>query len=150
MKPALLVLLAGLTLGVSLAHADDRKHVALLDFEGPRSASLRGEIMRIAAAKCWVSSSSKLDGRSLRDFAFDHDVDLVIEGSVERRGREYQVRIRFLRGTTGKAITTATAAVHQPVLDRAARRRVERELARALAAIPPRPNDEEATASVRP
>lgn len=149
MKRALFVFLAGLVLGFSVAHAD-RKHVAVLDFDGPRSVSVRGEVVRLAAATCWVSSSSNLDGRSVRDFAADHDLDLVIEGSIEKRGHEHQVRIRFLRGTTGKPIRVATAPLHQLAFDRTTRRRIERELARALAAIPPRPSDDEATGHIPP
>ncbi len=122
-------------------NADDRKHVALLDFEGPRSASVRGDVMRLAATRCWIASPSKLDGRSVREFAVDHDIDLVIAGAIEKRGHEYQIRIRFLRGTTGRPIGGATATVRQPAMDRVTKRRVERELVRALATIPPRPSE---------
>jgi hypothetical protein len=149
MRRNLLVLMA-LALGVTVAHADDRKHVALLEFEGPRATNIRGDVMRMAATKSWVSSSSSLDGRSVREFAIEHDVDLVVEGAVQKRGRRYQIRIRFLRGSTGRAITTATASLHKPALDRLSRRRIEYELVKALAALPPRRDDDDTSAFVQP
>jgi hypothetical protein len=139
------VKLAFLALVVALAtaaHADNRKHVAILEFDGPRAANVRGDVMRLVAGKSWVSSSSKLDGRTVREFALDHDVEIVVLGTVEKRRREYHVRIRFLRGATGDTVIRTSVTVRQPALDRQARRRVERDLVRALAAVPARPDDD--------
>lgn len=139
MKRGILVLVTWLAVGA--AHADARRHVALLELAGPHGSAIRGELLRIAAAKCWVSSASTLDGRSVRELANEHDLDLVVEGIVKRRGRGYQIQIRFVRGSDGRALAGTTIVVQQPLLDRASRQRIERALARALAAVPPRDDD---------
>jgi hypothetical protein len=120
------------------AIADDRKHVAVLEFVGPGGANVRGEVVRLAATKSWVSSSSNLDGRTVREFALDHDVELVVQGNVEKRGRDYRISIWFVRGSTGETIGRTFSSLRQPVLDRASHKRVERDFHRALAAIPGR------------
>ena len=132
----LVIVAIAMTGGVS--RASNRRHIALLDFAGPKAVSVRGDVMRIAATRGWVSSATRLDGRTMREFAEDYELDLVVEGAIVKRGQAFEIRIRFVRGSTGRSIHTMQVATRKPVLDHAAKKRVERELVRALAAIPAR------------
>jgi hypothetical protein len=129
-----LVALAVLLALAAPVHAGGRKQVAILEFGGPRAASVRGEVVRLAAASSYVSSVSKLDGRTVRELALDLELDVVVLGDVEQRGREYHLRLRYVRGSTGRTILETTATLREPVLDPETRKRVERDLRRALRA----------------
>jgi hypothetical protein len=122
--------------------AEEPKHIALLEFEGPKAVSVRGDVMRIAATRGWVTSASKLDGRSVQEFAEDYEIELVIAGTIEKRARDYRIRIRFVRGDTGATVGRLVSAVKQPSVDAPTKKRVERELARVLKAIPARASDD--------
>jgi hypothetical protein len=124
------------------AAADERKHIALLDFGGPHGSTVRGKVMRVAGTRCWIASASKLEGRTVREFARDHALDLVVDGVVEQHGSHYRVRIRILRGATGRAIAGISALLRQPTLDRATELRFEHALLHALARLPARSGDE--------
>jgi hypothetical protein len=112
--------------------AEDRKLIAFLKFVGPSGEGVRREVMQLAAAHVRIASSAKLDGRSIRDFAVEHGLDLVVQGTVRERERGYRIRICVLRGTTGRPIAGVTANVPQAALDDETRWRVERGLVRAL------------------
>ena len=112
-----------------------RELIAFLEFVGPSSETLRGEIMRLAAASFRIVSSARLDGLSVREFALDHALDVVVQGGITRREHGHAIRVRFLRGATGRLIASATASVRQPALDSEARERLQRALARTLSTI---------------
>ncbi|MBA3499126.1 MAG: hypothetical protein M4D80_15945 [Myxococcota bacterium] len=137
---------ATLALLVALAtpvHGGERTHVAVLEFDGPGGTNVRGDVVRIAASRVWVSSDSKLDGRTVRELASDLDVEMVVQGHVEKHGRNYRIQIRFVHAMTGQTIARTISIGREPKLDPKARKRLERDLARALATIPTRPDDDD-------
>lgn len=119
------------------ARAEEPRLIALLEFLGPGGAIVRGEIMQLAAANFRVASTAKLAGLPVRDFALDHGLDVVVQGTVRKREGGYQIRVRFHGGATGRAIGGVTARVGEPALDRDAKSRIQRELGRILSALVP-------------
>jgi hypothetical protein len=80
---------------VPVVRGAERRLIAFMEFFGPGNATVRGEIMRLAAASFLIVSSASLEGRFVREFARDHALDVVVQGKITRRGRGYTIRIAF-------------------------------------------------------
>jgi hypothetical protein len=142
-----LALLAVLVALATPAHADEPTQIAVLEFDGPGAANVRGEVVRIAAAQAWVSSVSRLAGRTLHELASDLDVAMVVQGQIEKLGPSYRIQIRFVRAATGQTIARTISKGREPKLDLKTRRRLERDLARALVILPLRQHGDSPTAA---
>jgi hypothetical protein len=130
-----------LSVFLAASAAADRRRIAVLDFVGQDATKIRGEVLRVAATRSWVVSESTLEGKTLTDFAVEHDVDMIVQGIVEKRGRGHSTRLRFVEAVTGRLVGSVTTKTRKPALDRSTAQRIDRELVRALSKLHPRPPD---------
>jgi hypothetical protein len=141
-------------LGVSgaggVAHADKKRTVVVLDFEGPKRDRFHADLVKLLKKTHTVMSTDKWNGTAeeldagtvsdddLRKVARRLQVDAIVEGKIEKRRDEFIIRLKLHDGHTGKlvggAINTKTEGIR---IDSKAERDIRDELFEAIDGLEP-------------
>jgi len=116
------------------------KRVAVLSFEGPSAAKIRGELIklvqkkhRITSLESWnktakTLSATKITPANVKKVARKLGVDAVIEATVIKRRDGFRVRLRLREGTTGRAFDELSLTTTGMRFDKASLRDIRDEL----------------------
>ena len=136
-------LVAGLG-GLGTAHADKRKRVVILPFEGEKAEKFHEAVVKlvkkshtVVSAEKWESaaeelSASKVSEKNIKKVARKLKIDGVIEGKVEKRRDQYMIKLKVHAGTTGAVATKVDTKADGPRLDAEASRDLKDELIGAI------------------
>ncbi len=155
---ALLALVIGATLFLVPTEASaQEKQIVVLKFTGPRSAGIRGGVIKVVKRAAdlvgqakFARQQRKLRARSLSDeniakVARNMGLDGVLVGKVQRRGGKYRLRLELHAGADGAVVETVTVTLgRRPRLTKRAERLVRNKINRAIADLPPLEEEEAA------
>jgi len=139
-------LVAGLG-GLGTAHADKRKRVVILPFEGEKAEKFHEAVVKlvkkshtVVSAEKWESaaeelSASKVSEKNIKKVAKKLKIDGVIEGKVEKRRDQYMIKLKLHAGTTGAVASKVDTKADGPRLDAEASRDLKDELIGAISEL---------------
>jgi hypothetical protein len=139
--------LGGLGLG-GVAHADKKRVVVVLDFEGPKGERFHDELVRLLKRAHTVLSTDKWNGvaealdagsvsaKDIRRVARKLKVDAVVEGRVEKRRDQFMIRLRLHDGRSGDLVgSQIDTKAAGPRIDAKVERELKDELFGAIASV---------------
>jgi hypothetical protein len=150
---AILVVLGAVTdLGGldGVAHADKKRVVVVLDFEGPKGERFHDELVRLVKTAHTVLPTDKWNGvaeeldagsvsaRDIKRVARKLKVDAVVEGRIEKRRNQFIIRLRLHDGRSGDLVgSSIDTKAEGPRLDKKVERELKDELFGAIDSVEP-------------
>ncbi|TMQ06200.1 MAG: hypothetical protein E6J90_47025, partial [Deltaproteobacteria bacterium] len=129
----------------TVAHADGRKRVVVLDFEGPRSEKFHEDLVKLIKKTHTVVPTEKWNGaadqlgagavsdRNVKKVARKLKIDAIVEGKVEKRRDEFILRLKLRAGRSGELIgDSIDTKAEGPRIDGRAQRDLKDELIGAI------------------
>ncbi len=139
---AALLLVAGFT---ARAHAEGRKRVVILPFDGDDKAEkFHGSLVKLLKKSYTVVSTSKwettaeglsaekVNDGNVKKVAKKMKVDGVIEGTVSKRRDEYIIKLKLRAGTSGKVIAKVDTKAEGTKFEGQSARDIKDELIEAI------------------
>jgi hypothetical protein len=139
------LVVALLLFGLGTAHAEKRKRVVVLPFEGDEKAEkfhsavikLVKKSHTVVSADKWEGaaeemSATKLTDKNIKKVAKKLKVDGIIEGKVEKRRDAYMVKLKLRSGASGVVVGSVDTKAEGPRLDGTASKDVKDELIEAI------------------
>jgi len=121
----LVTTLAAVSISPALVHAQD-KRAAVLSFEGPRAAKLRDSVIESIGGEVTVVPNKEVQGAASRlgadlsssdgrvDVARELEIDVWIEGRVDKAGRNWVLVLSAASGSSGESAEVAEITAKDP------------------------------------
>jgi len=143
----LLVVLAAFCLP-TVAHAEKRKRVVVLELDGPKAEKFHDDLVRlikkshtVIPVDKWNGTAEELDASKLTDkdlkkVAKKLHVDVIIQGKIEKRRDEYLIKLKLRAGKSGSLVGDGIdTKAEGPRLDGKASKDLKDELMDAIDAL---------------
>ena len=140
-----LIVVVALLWFANIATADDRKRLAVLDFEGDEAEEIQKSFVKflkkshtVIKSEKWATAAeelgaTKVNEKNVKKVAKKLKVDGIITGNVEKRRDEYIIRIKLRAGSSGNLVgSQINLKTDAPKLNKTAKTDIEDELYGAI------------------